>query len=86
MGWRINTSVHQAIIGLDYHLSMPDRRQAIIGTIAGILSIELLETISSEILVKIQQISYKKINLNVSSAKYRSFCLDHNMLNLESWA
>ena len=62
------------IIGSDNGLS-PQRRQAIIWTNAGILLIGPLETNFSEILIKIQTFSLKKIRLKMSSAKCSSFRL-----------
>ena len=60
------------IIGSDNGLS-PDRRQAIISTNAGIMLIGPLGTNVSEILIKILTFSFKKMRLNVSSGKWRSF-------------
>ena len=59
-------------IGSDNGLS-PGRRQAIIWTNAGIFLIEPLETNLSEILIKIQTISFKKMHLKMSSAEWRPF-------------
>ena len=67
------------IIGSDNGLS-PGRRQAIIWTNAGILLIEPLGTNFSEILIGIQIISFKKMRLKMSSAKWRPFCLGLNVL------
>ena len=67
------------IIGSDNGLS-PDRRQAIIWTNTGILLIGPLGTNFSEILIGIQTFSFKKINLKMSSAKWRPFCLGLNVL------
>ena len=47
----------------------PGRRQAIIWTNAGILLIGTLGTNFSEILIEIGIFSFKKMGLNVSSAK-----------------
>ena len=68
------------IIGSENGLS-PSRRQAIIWTDAGLLSIGPLWTYFSEILIKIQQFSLKKMHLKMSSAKRRLYCLDPNVLN-----
>ena len=57
------------------------RRQAIIWTNAGLLSIGPLRTNFSEILIKIQQYSLKKMHLKMSSAKQRLCCLGPNVLN-----
>ena len=62
------------ISGSDNGLS-PDRRQAIIWTNAGLLSIEPLRTYFSENLIKIQALSLKKMHVKMSSAKWRPSCL-----------
>ena len=67
------------IIGSDNGLS-PDRRQAIIWTSAGILSIGPSGTNFSEILIEILPFSSKKMRLKVSSAKWRPFRLGLNVL------
>ena len=67
------------ITGSDNGLS-PARRQAIIGTNAGILLIRPLGTNFSEILIEILIFSFKKMRLKVSSAKRRPFCLGLNVL------
>ena len=59
-------------IGSDNGLS-PGQRQAIIWTNAGILWIRPLWTNFSEILIRIQIFSFKKIHLKMSSAKWRPF-------------
>ena len=66
-------------IGSDNGLS-PDRRHAIIWTNAVILLIGPLGTKFSEILIEILTYSFKKMRLNVSSAKWRPFCLGLNVL------
>ena len=63
-----------AIIGSDNGLP-PDRRQAIIWTKAGLLLIGPLGTNLSEILIEIDTISFNKMYLKMSSAKWRPFCL-----------
>ena len=68
------------IIGSDNDLS-PGRRQAIIWTNAGILIIGPLGTNFSEILIGIQTFSFTKMDLKMSSAKWRPFCLGLNELN-----
>ena len=60
------------VIGSDNGVS-PGRRQAIIWTSAGILLIGPLGTNFSEILIGIQTLSFKKIHLKMSSAKWRPF-------------
>ena len=67
------------IIGSDNGLS-PGRRQAIIWNNAGLLLIKHLGTNVSEIWIGIQTYSLKKIHLNMSSAKWRPFCLGLNVL------
>ena len=67
------------IIGSDNDLS-PGRRQAIIGTNAGILLIGLLGTNFNGILIKIHSFSFKKMHLKMSSGKWRPFCLGLNVL------
>ena len=69
------------IIGSDNSLS-PDRRQAIIGTNAGILLIQTLGTNISEILGEIHSFSFKKMHLKMSSEKWGPFCLGLNVLNV----
>ena len=68
-----------AIIASDNGLS-PGRRQAIIWTNAGLLLIGTLGTNFSEILCKVHTFSFKKINLKMSSGKWRPFCLGLNEL------
>ena len=60
------------IIGSDNGLS-PGRRQAIIWTNAGILFIRTLGTNFSEILGEIHSFSFSKMQLKMSSAKWRLF-------------
>ena len=67
------------IIGCDNGLS-PDRRQAIIWTNAGLLSIGPLRKYFSEHLIKTQQFSLKKLHVKMSSAKWRPSCLGLNVL------
>ena len=67
------------VTGSDNGLS-PGRRQAIIWTIAGILLIGPLGTNFSENLIEILTFSLTKMRLNVSSAKWRPFCLGLNVL------
>ena len=65
------------IIESDNGLS-PGWRQAIILTNAGILSIGPLVTNFSEILFRIQMFSINEMELKMSSAKWRPFCLGLN--------
>ena len=67
------------IIGSDNGLA-PGRRQAIIWTNAGILSIGHLGTNFSEILIEIYTFPFKKKHLKWSSGKWRPFCLGLNVL------
>ena len=69
------------IIGSDNGLS-PRRRQAIIWTSAGILVIGPLGFNFSEISIGIQKLSFKKMHLKMSSAKWRPFFLGLNVLTL----
>ena len=68
-----------SIIGSDNGLS-PDRRQASIWTNAWISLIGHLGTIFSEILIRIQTFSFKKMCLKTSSAEWRPLCLGLNVL------
>ena len=70
----------RTIIGSDNGLS-PGRRQAIIWTNAGILRIGPVGTNLGEILSEIYTFSFTKMHLKMSSAKWRPFCLDFNVLN-----
>ena len=72
-----------ANIGSDNGLS-PGPRQAIIWANAGIWLIRTLGTIFSEILSEIHTYSFKKMYLKMSSAKWRQFCLNLNVLTLET--
>ena len=65
--------MNQVSIGSDDGLS-PILRQAIIWTSAGLLSIGPLGTNLSEILTKMQNLSFRKMHLKTSSAKRRPFC------------
>ena len=69
------------IIGSDNGLS-PGWRQAIIKTNARKLLIGPKGTNFSEILNVIRTFSYKKMHLNVSSAKQRPFCLCLDVLKM----
>ena len=73
-GWMTHICVgNLTIIGSDNGLS-PGRRQAIIWTNAGILSIGPLGTNFNEIVIEIHLFSFKKIHLEISSKKWRPFC------------
>ena len=69
------------IISSDNGLA-PGRRQAIIWTNAGILSIGPLGTNFSEILIEIYLFSFKKMHLKLSSRKWRPSCLGLNVSNI----
>ena len=58
----------------------PGRRQAIMWTNDGILSIGPLGTNFSENFIEILTFSFTKMRLKVSSAKWRPFCLGLNVL------
>ena len=79
--WRIYASLNCVINGSDNGLS-PVRRQALIWINAGILFIGPLGTNFSEISIEMQTFLFKKMCLNVSSAKWRPFCLGLNVLNM----
>ena len=70
--------------GSDNGLS-PDRRQAIIRTNAGILLIRTLGTNFSEILGEIHAFLFKKMHLEMSSAKWCPFCLGLNVLSTDAY-
>ena len=75
--WRIYASFNRVIIGSDNGLS-PVGRKAIICTNAAVLLIGPLGTNFSEILIRIQTFSFKKMQLKMSSAKRCPFCLGLN--------
>ena len=58
----------------------PGRRQAIIWTNAGILLLRPLGTNFNVILLEIHTFSFKKMQLKMSSGKWRTFCLGLNEL------
>ena len=66
-------------IGSDNGLS-PVRRQTIIWTNAGILLIGPLGTNFSEILIEVHTFSFKKLHLQMSSAKWQPSCLGVSVL------
>ena len=70
------------VIGSDNGLS-PGRRQAIIWTNNVILWIRSLGTNFSEILIEFLTFWFKKMRLNVSSVKWRPFCLGLNVLRAQ---
>ena len=79
-GWVTHICVSKlTIIGSDNGLA-PGRCQTIIWTNDGILLIGTLGTNFSEILIKINTFSLKKMYLKMSSGKWRPFCLGLNVL------
>ena len=76
------TSSDIAALHLLTHLSLPIRHQAIIWTIAGLLSIGPLWTNCSETFIKIQDFSFTKMHLEIWSAKWRPFCPGGDELTL----
>ena len=68
-----HASVKWVNIGSDNGLS-PGRRQAVIWTNAYILSIRTQGIFFNEILFEIEIFSFKKMHLNMLSAKWRPFC------------
>ena len=80
-GWVTHICVGKlTIIGLDNGLS-PGRRQVIIRNSAGILLIGHKGTNFREILIKFHTFSFKKIDLKMSSGKWRPSCLSLNVLS-----
>ena len=73
------------ISGLHCNGLSPDRRQAIIWTNAGLLSIGPLRTYFIENLIKIQQFSLKKMHVKMLSAKWRPSCLGLNVLKAHTY-
>ena len=70
------------IIGSDDGFS-PGRRQAIIWTCAGILSMGPPGKNFNDILIEIYTFSFKKFHLKKTPGKWRPFCLGLNVLNLQ---
>ena len=58
-----------------WKLTSIGRRQAIIWTNAAILLIRTIGTTFSEILSEIHKFSFRNMHFNISSAKWRQFCL-----------
>ena len=80
---RIYASVNRFSIGSDNGLS-PTRCQAIIWT-KWSLSIEPLGTNFREFLIKIQNFSFTKMHLKISSAKWRPFCPGGDESSVPQW-
>ena len=83
--WRRVTHIcvdNLSISGSDNGQPSPGWRQAIIWTIAGILSIGPFGTNSSEIFIEIHTFSFKKMHLKMLSGKCRLFCLGLRVLTL----
>ena len=76
----------QNIIGSDNGLLLHMWRQANVWTNAGLLSNEPLGTNFSEIWIKIQNFSFMKMHLKISSAKLCSFCPGGDELSHSLWA
>ena len=77
---------HQTNILVSDNGLSPGWRQAIIWISAGVLLIGPLGTNFSEISIHINIFSFKKIHLIWSSAKWRPFCLDLNVLTSSTYA
>ena len=78
-GWVTHICISNlTIIVSDYGLSL-GWRKTIIQTNVGILLIWPLGTKFSEIWIAIHIFSFKKMHLNMPSAKCRPFCLGHNV-------
>ena len=75
-----NAGVLVVLVGSDNGLS-PGRRQAIIRTNDLIMLIGSLGTKFCDILIKILRVSFKKMRMKGSSAKWRPFCLGLNVLS-----
>ena len=71
-GWVTHICISKVTIGSDNGLS-PGRRQAIIWTNAGVLLVVPLGTNFSEILIKIDIFSFKKMHLKISSGKWQPY-------------
>ena len=83
-GWVTHICISKiTIISSDNGLS-PDRCQAIISSIAGILLVWLMVTNFSEVLTEIYLFSLKKMHLKMLSVKSRPFCLGLNVL-ISAW-
>ena len=76
---QICVSKSQAIFGANNGLS-PVRRQAFVATSYGVLLFGLSGKKLSEIWMKRQQFSFRKMYMKMPSAKWRPFCLDLNLL------
>ena len=82
-GRETHTCVNKlSIIGSDNGLS-PGRRQTIIWTNAGILSIGPIGAIFNDKVIEIHTFSLKKIHFKMSSGKWQPFCLGLNVLTVD---
>ena len=81
---RIYASVNRVSIASANGLS-PIRRQAIIWTNAGLLSIGPLGTNFGEILIKIQNVSFTTMHVKISPVKWRPYCPGGDELNPLRW-
>ena len=73
-------SVRHTIIGSNNGLP-PVRLQTIFWTNAEILLFQTLGTNIGEIQTQIRRFSFNKMQLRILSAKWRTFCLGHNVLS-----
>ena len=78
-GYPSRSLIYNFLVGSDNGLS-PDSCQGIIWTNAGIVLIGPWGTYFNEILIKIQQVSFRKVHLKMLSGKWRPFCLGLNVL------
>ena len=78
-------SENNVSIGSDNDL-LPIRRQAVIKTNDGLLSMAPLGRNYGEILMKMQTFSFKEMRLKISSAKWRPFCPGGDELTASSLA
>ena len=83
LSWVTHICISKIIIIGSYNGLLPGRHQAIIQTNAGILLIGPLGINFSEISVKLNTFSFKKMHLKMLSAKQRLFRLSHNELTVE---
>ena len=77
-GWVAHIFISKLTIIVSDNCLSPGRRQAIIWTNTGIS--RTLGTNFTEILIAIHTFSFKKMHFNISSAKWRPFCLSLNVL------
>ena len=80
-GWVMHIYVSKLTVIISDNGLLPDWCQAIIRSSAGILLIGPFGTNFNEILIKIQQFSFKKMCLKKLSAKFLPFCPSLNVLS-----